>query len=253
MTDPAWTLHHGDALTVLHTLPDDSVDAVITDPPYCSGGTATAQRTSRTTRGKYVSTGVEHQLADFDGDNRDQRGYLAWMTLVLTQCYRTARHGAPLLLFTDFRQLPVNSDALQAAGFTWSGIVTWHKPIARPRKGGFKRDCEYVLWGVKGHVDAVRNPVYLPGLYSASQPRGSQRHHITQKPDQLMRELVKICPEGGTVLDPFTGSGSTGAAALTNGRGFIGIEHSAHYADIARQRLISTPPPLQASPPPDRT
>ncbi|MFJ2002165.1 DNA-methyltransferase [Streptomyces chartreusis] len=123
------------------------------------------------------------------------------------------------------------------SGWTWRGIVPWHKPISRPYKGGFNRACEYILWGTKGPVDAARNPVCLPGLYSASQPRGSKRHHITQKPDELMAELVKICAPEGTVLDPFTGSGSTGVAALTSGRNFIGIEQSAPIADTAHQRL----------------
>lgn len=237
MTPPSWQLHRGDALTVLHTLPTGSVDAVVTDPPYCSGGTTAAQRTSQSARGKYVSGDAQHKLADFDGDTRDQRGYFAWMSLVLGQCYRISRTSAPLLLFTDWRQLPVNSDALQAAGWTWRGIVPWHKPIARPSKGGFKRACEYALWATKGPVDAARNPVYLPGLYSASQPRGSKRFHITQKPDELMRELVKICVPDGTILDPFAGSGSTGVAALAEGRSFVGVELSERYAETARERL----------------
>ncbi|MDH6216660.1 DNA modification methylase [Streptomyces pseudovenezuelae] len=61
--------------------------------------------------------------------------------------------------------------------------------------------------------------------------------HITQKPVEVMQELVKICPPGGTVLDPFTGSGTTGVAALREGRQFIGVELSKHYADIAEERL----------------
>lgn len=61
--------------------------------------------------------------------------------------------------------------------------------------------------------------------------------HITQKPVEVMQELVKICPPGGTVLDPFAGSGTTGVAALREGRQFIGIELSEHYADITEARL----------------
>lgn len=234
---PTWTLHRGDALTLLRGLPDASASATITDPPYNSGGTTTAQRTSDTARGKYVNGNAQHQLPDFDGDNRDQRSYTLWLTLILTECYRITERAGPLLVFTDFRQLPATSDALQAAGWTWRGIVPWHKPISRPTKGGFNRACEYVLWGTKGPVDAARNPVCLPGLYSASQPRGKSRVHITQKPDALMAELVKICVPEGTVLDPFTGSGSTGVAALASGRSFVGIEQSPQIAATARTRL----------------
>ncbi len=52
-----------------------------------------------------------------------------------------------------------------------------------------------------------------------------------------MQQLVRICPENGVVLDPFTGSGSTGVAALREGRRFVGAELSPHYAEVAEQRL----------------
>ncbi|MBB1258323.1 DNA-methyltransferase [Streptomyces alkaliterrae] len=234
-----WTLHRGEALSVLTGLPDGCVDAVITDPPYNSGGVGAA-RTSSTARQKYVSSDAKHTLADFDGENRDQRSYLAWMTMLLGQCYRLTRSGGPLLVFTDWRQLPITSDALQAAGWTWRGVVPWHKPNSRPAKGGFRRACEYILWATRGPVDAARNPVYLPGLMSVSQPSGSKRVHITQKPLELMRELVQICAPGGTVLDPFAGSGSTGVAALESGREFVGVEMSEHYHRVAHERLSRT-------------
>ncbi|MBB4987480.1 DNA-methyltransferase [Streptomyces nymphaeiformis] len=237
MTHSTWTVHQGDALTTLRTLPANSVDAVITDPPYNSGAATITARVNDTARGKYVRGDAQHDLPDFPGENRDQRGYLAWMTLVLTECLRTARPGTPLLLFSDYRQVPINSDALQAAGWSWRGIVPWHKPNARPQKGGFRRSCEYVLWATNGPIDAARNPVYLNGLVSGSQPRGRDRLHITQKPLEVMRELVRICAPEGTVLDPFTGSGSTGAAALAEGRSFVGVELSDQYIKIARQRL----------------
>lgn len=235
----AWTLHQTDALTALTALPTGSVDATITDPPYNSGGRTPNDRTGQGARDKYVSGDAKHQLPDFAGESRDQRGYLAWMTLVLTQCLRATTVGGPLLLFTDWRQLNVNSDALQAAGWVWRGVVPWNKPIARPQPGGFRRSCEYILWASNGPVDAARNPVYLPGLFTASQPRGNQRHHITQKPDELMDELVKICAPGGTILDPFAGSGSTGVSALRSGRAFVGMEITEQYAAVARQRLAA--------------
>lgn len=240
MNQPTWTLHHGDALTTLRALPTNSIDAVITDPPYNSGAATITARTNDTARGKYVSGDAQHDLPDFPGESRDQRGYLAWMALVLTECLRAARPGTPLLLFSDYRQVPINSDALQAAGWSWRGIIPWHKPTARPQIGGFRRSCEYVLWGTNGPIDAARNPVYLDGIVTGSQPRGTKRLHITQKPLEVMRELVRVCAPEGTVLDPFAGSGSTGAAALAEGRSFVGIELSSEYARVARDRLAVT-------------
>ncbi|WP_055588655.1 DNA-methyltransferase [Streptacidiphilus griseoplanus] len=233
-----FTLHTGDALTILPTLTPSSVDAVICDPPYNSGAATVRERTSQSARGKYVSGDAQHQLPDFDGDSRDQRGYLAWMSMVLAACYRAVRPGGAALVFTDWRQLPTTTDALQAGGFTWRGVAVWHKPLARPTKGGLKRDCEFIVWGSHGAMVPGNDPVYLPGLYTGSQPRGTERQHITQKPLDVMRQLVRIVPPGGTVLDPFAGSGTTGAAALAEGRRFVGIEQSPHYAQITRERLM---------------
>jgi site-specific DNA-methyltransferase (adenine-specific) len=230
-------LHRGDALSVLRTLPDGTADAVITDPPYNSGGRTATQRRTQNARDKYVSGDAQHELADYEGDNRDQRSYGFWLTLVLTERRRVAGPGAPALVFTDWRQLPITSDALQAAGWTWRGIVVWHKPIARPRRGGFSQNTEYLLWGTYGEVLADRNPVCLPGLVSGSQPRGNSRKHITQKPVEVMRQLVQVCPPDGTVLDPFAGSGTTGEAARVEGRKFLGIELSKHYHQVASERL----------------
>ncbi|WP_130796426.1 DNA-methyltransferase [Streptomyces otsuchiensis] len=234
----SYVLHRGDALTILKSLPEESIDCVITDPPYNSGGRTSSDRTSRTARAKYTSGDAAHDLANFPGENRDQRSYRAWLAEILTESYRAAREHAVALVFSDWRQCPTTSDALQMAGWTWQGKIAWIKPASRPRKGGFKQSTEYILWGVKGTLDNTRD-LYLPGDFSASQPR-KDRVHITQKPVEVMQQLVQVCPEGGTVLDPFAGSGSTGVAALREGRRFVGIELSDHYADVAEQRLLQT-------------
>jgi site-specific DNA-methyltransferase (adenine-specific) len=235
---PEWTLHHGDALTLLPTL-SALVDAVICDPPYNSGGRTNAERKNQSARDKYVSGDAQHTLADFDGDTRDQRGYTHWLGLVLAESSRLTRPGGSLLTFTDWAQLPATSDALQAAGWTWRGIIPWRKPISRPVKNGFRRECEYVLWGTRGEPLRHAPTIYLPGWLEGSQPRGKARVHITQKPVDVMRQLVRIAPEGGTILDPYTGSGTTGVAALAEGRHFIGIEQSATYISSARGRLAA--------------
>lgn len=231
-----YTLHRGDALTILSDLLDESVSAVITDPPYNSGGRTSSQRTSRTARAKYTSGDAAHKLPNFPGENRDQRSYMRWLTELLTESYRASRYNAVCMVFSDFRQGPTTSDALQMAGWTWYGTLPWIKPSSRPRKGGPKQSAEFIVWGVKGSLDRSRD-LYLPGHYIASQPRGRHRVHITQKPVSVMQQLVQVAPEGGTVLDPFAGSGSTGVAALREGRNFIGIELDDEIADSAEQRL----------------
>lgn len=219
---------------MLATLPDASVDAVITDPPYSSGGAFRGDR-MQDSYTKYARGNIAGDAPAFTGDNRDQRAYGYWCSLWLGECLRVTLPGGVVAMFTDWRQLPATSDALQAGGWVWHGIVPWMKPAARPQAGRFANQCEYVVWGTAGPRANGGFGWTLPGFFQANPPR--DREHLTQKPLSVMRELVKIAPKGGTVLDPFMGAGTTGVAALIEGRGFIGAELAPHYQRIARERI----------------
>jgi site-specific DNA-methyltransferase (adenine-specific) len=235
--DDAVTLYGGDALAVLRDLPSASVDAVITDPPYSSGGMVRGDRAGADVKAKYSgSYGKQPDYADFTGDNRDQRGYGYWLALWLSEALRLTQPGRLCLLFTDWRQLPVTTDAIQSGGWVWRGIVPWAKPSSRPMPGGFAASCEYVVWGSAGPMERdYIDGVYLPGFFQANSPR--EREHLTQKPVDIMRQMVKVSPEAGVVLDPFMGSGTTGVAAVGEGRRFVGVEMLTHYQRVAERRI----------------
>ncbi|APP01118.1 site-specific DNA-methyltransferase [Xanthomonas perforans] len=226
-------LLQGDALTILPTLEANSFDALITDPPYASGGLTAAAR-ARPPSTKYCRDGGH---ADFVGDERDQRSHLKWMHLWLSECARVLKDGAPVLLFTDWRQLPLTTDALQIAGFTWRGITVWDKTEGvRPQLGRFRNQAEYIVWGSKGNMPLDRRAPVLPGVIRES-VRKADKHHLTGKPTELMRRLVSICEAGGQILDPFAGSGTTLVAAKLEGYGWTGVEISPHYAEVVRNRF----------------
>jgi site-specific DNA-methyltransferase (adenine-specific) len=225
--EAAVTIYHGDALAVLRELPSESVDCIITDPPYSSGGMYRGDRAASTTA-KYVQSGQVLQHGDFAGDNRDQRAYLAWCSLWLAECLRIAKPGAVCALFTDWRQLPITTDALQAGGFIWRGIGAWDKTeAARPMKGRYRNQCEYLVWGSRGGM-ADAGPC-LPGVWRVT-VGGSEKHHIAGKPEKLMQMLVEICPPGGT--------------AKETGRRAVGIEIGEQWATVARDRLSQDVLPL---------
>ena len=235
-SDDLVQLYAGDALAFLRELPTGSVNAVITDPPYSSGGMVRSDRAGSSTSAKYVSTGSSSKaLTDFSGDNRDQRAYGYWSALWMGEALRVTNPGGVILAFTDWRQLPATTDAVQAGGWVWRGIVPWYKPVSRPYSGRFTNHCEYVVWGSNGRMPTDHSAPVLPGFYQASAPR--DREHQTQKPLDVMRELVKIVPVGGTVLDPFMGSGTTGVAATVEGRKFIGCEMVPHFAEVSERRI----------------
>jgi site-specific DNA-methyltransferase (adenine-specific) len=233
-------LHHGEALAVLRELPSDTFDALITDPPYSSGGLFKSDRSASTTD-KYVQGGQRLARADFSGDNRDARSWRYWCQLWLSECCRLVKPSGYALVFTDWRQLPTATDALQAAGFVWRGIIAWDKgPGARaPHKGYCRHQCEYVIWGTRGPAPKATHAGPFPGCHHVS-VRQSDKHHITGKPTELMARLVEIVPPGGAILDPFAGSGTTAVAAIAAGRSCTAIEQDAHYFDIARRRLTAT-------------
>lgn len=168
--DGTSSLYKGDSLGVLANLPTASIDAVVTDPPYSSGGMVRGDRAGANVKAKYSgSYGVQPDHAEFTGDNRDQRAYAYWCALWLSECLRITKPGGLALLFTDWRQLPATTDALQSGGWVWRGVVPWHKPTSRPMPGGFTSACEYVVWGSAGPVERdYANGVYLPGFYQAN-------------------------------------------------------------------------------------
>jgi site-specific DNA-methyltransferase (adenine-specific) len=245
-----WQVVTGDCLDVLRQLPDGCVDAVVTDPPYSSGGAFRGDRMIKTSD-KYrgwsqnedgSSKKPEAEYPEFTGDNRDQRGYLYWCALWLGECRRVLKPGGVILMFTDWRQLPTTTDAIQAGGLIWRGIVVWDKGIGRPVKGRFRNHVEYVCWGSNGPMNAEANPVYPSSVFRHTPPRPDDREHMTQKPVQLLADLMEIVVPGGTVLDPFMGSGTTGVACMTTGRSFIGCEMSPEYCHIARRRIAEAVP-----------
>ena len=91
------TLYQGDALSILQTLPDDLMDAVVTDPPYSSGGVSLSAKQSDPAQ-KYQKSGTKRTYPPMLGDGKDQRSFTAWAVLWLSECWRVSKDGAPLLV-----------------------------------------------------------------------------------------------------------------------------------------------------------
>lgn len=230
-----YMLRGGDTLSLLQQMPTGSVDAIITDPPYSSGGAFRGDRTDNTQK-KYVLTTVETERPSFSGDNRDQRSFQYWMSLWLSEALRVTKPGSPIVLFSDWRQLPTITDSLQAGGFVWRGIAVWDKTeAARPSLGRFRSQSEFIVWGSNGALSDDRGVGCLPGVFR-SIVRQDDKHHQTGKPTPLMREVVKICTPGGIILDPFAGSFTTGVAAILEGYLAIGFELEPSYIEISKNR-----------------
>lgn len=231
---PTWEIRKEDAIRGLRALPEDVAGAIVTDPPYSSGGLYRGDR-ARPTSEKYVLGTSLAYRPEFAGDSRDQLSYLWWSWMWMAEGLRVVHPGGSLLVFSDWRQLATTITAVQAAGWVYRGIVVWDKTLAsRPQAGRFRAQAEYVVWGTRG--DAPTSGECLLGVVTCSS-LGPDREHIAEKPAEVLDVLVSVSPADGLVIDPFCGSGTTGVSCLRLGRSFLGFEIDPLWAEKARERL----------------
>lgn len=231
---PKIEIYRGNALDVLRG-DVGRFDAVITDPPYASGSTLAGKQVS--TAKKYTGTKGRCPFPDFVGDAMDTRAWSHMMRELLEAAREKSTPGAPLAIFIDWRNLPTLTDAIQWAGWSLRGVAVWDKITSRPQKGRFRQQAEFLVWGSNGHMPVDRGVPCLPGVFRATNVQSGERIHQTQKPMEIMREVVKITAPGGRILDPFAGSGTTLAAARAEGYDAAGIEVHGEIAAAAAERL----------------
>jgi len=243
------TLINADCLDVLPLIEAGSVDAVVTDPPYSSGGQFRGDR-ARGVVEKYVQSGVIAERSDFSGDNLDQRVWQQWAAWMLSDCRRACKAGAVLECFIDWRQLPALTDAAQLAGWVWRNVCTWWKPGIRMVKGRFSNSSEFVVYATNGPHDQDAEDTQQ-NVFQCAPECGDDKVHIAEKPETVLEWLVRGTVRRGLIADPFMGSGTTGVAAVRLGRRFIGIEIESKYFRIAvnrikaelRKTVLFEPPP----------
>lgn len=231
-----WCVVVGDSLPILAALPPRSIDAVITDPPYSSGGLFRGDRAKSTDR-KYTLAGGRGARPDFQGDVRDQRSFALWWAVWGGLARAASKRDGRLVAFSDWRQAGATQDAIQCAGWILRGMVPWDKGEgSRPVPGGFRQSCEFVHWATVGALPpCVAGVTVLPGRLPFPVLR-DDKHHQTGKPTECMRAIAKIAPPNGVVLDPFAGSGTTGIGALLEGRRAIMVEMDPEIAQTAIRR-----------------
>ena len=205
MTQP-YSLHTGDCLDVLKTLDAESIDAIVTDPPYGLAYKCDSKRfTGGSNNNRRPGQGKKWPKIANDDKPFDPSPWLAWDKVILFGCNHFAS------------RLPVGT------------TLVWIKRN-ESAYGSFLSDAE-LAWMKGGHGVYC----YKDMSYQAS----NQRFHPTTKPLPLMQWCIrklKLKP-GATILDPFMGSGSTGVAAIREGFKFVGIELNPEYVEIAQKRI----------------
>ena len=220
----SWTIHHGDCLELLRTIHDASVDAVITDPPYMVGS---------------ISVGNASAKA---GTWADMENSAYWFSAWMRECKRVLKPTGYLLVFGNWRSIPTLIRALSLCELQAHSCMVWDKKWIGPAyTNALRPRYEVVMFSAmpEARIDDRKQPDVYECKWMAGNMKTTK--HPAEKPVELMRHLCGLVTHpGDVVLDPFAGSGSTGEAAVTERRRFIGIEREAEYVEIAKARIGAT-------------
>jgi modification methylase len=245
---------HGDCVAALARLPAGSVDLVFADPPYNLQLAGELHRPDNS-RVDGVAAAWD-QFADFAEYDRFTRDWLA-------QCRRVLKPDGGLWVIGTYHNIFRIGAALQDLGFWVLNDVIWRKTNPMPNFRGrrFTNAHETLLWcahskesrytfnyeAMKALNEDVqmRSDWLIPLCGGPERLRGGdgRKAHPTQKPEALLhRILLASTRPGEIVLDPFFGTGTTGAVAKRLGRHFIGIERDPAYVALARARIATVRP-----------
>ncbi|HEY1614096.1 MAG TPA: site-specific DNA-methyltransferase [Rhizomicrobium sp.] len=245
----------GDCIERMRSLPDGCADLIFADPPY----NLQLEGELRRPDNSRVDAVDDHwdQFASFADYDRFTREWL-------TEARRLLKDTGALWVIGSYHNIFRVGVALQDLGFWILNDVIWRKSNPMPNFRGrrYTNAHETLIWASKERkqktytfnyeaMKSLNDDLQMRSDWTLPICSGGERikdesgakAHSTQKPEALLhRVIVGSTKPGETVLDPFFGSGTTGAVARRLGRRFIGIERDAHYARIARERLAGVEP-----------
>ncbi len=248
-------VHVGDCVEVLRSLPDRSVDIVFADPPYNLqlGGDLLRPDNSKVDA---VDDDWD-QFASFEHYDRFTREWLS-------ECRRVLKDDGTLWVIGSYHNVFRLGVAVQDLGFWVLNDIIWRKSNPMPNFKGtrFTNAHETLIWAAKSRgqkrytfnydaLKAFNEDVQMRSDWTLALCTGEERlkgedgqkAHPTQKPEGLLhRVLLAASKPGDVVLDPFFGTGTTGAAAKRLGRQWIGIERDPNYAKLAKKRIDKVTP-----------
>jgi site-specific DNA-methyltransferase (adenine-specific) len=244
-------LLQGDCREILAQFPDNHFDMVFADPPYMlsnDGFTVHAGKRASVNKGKWdKSRGLEE----------DFKFHMEW----IAACRRVLKPEGTLWISGTYHSIYACGYALQLHSFKLLNDIAWYKPNASPNLSCrfFTASHETLLWARKSakakHVfnykemregewgkDFLKKPgKQMRSIWAINTPPPEEKtfgKHPTQKPIELLRRIVLASTKpGALILDPFSGSASTGLAAVANGRSFVGVEMERKYLELAVKRF----------------
>lgn len=246
---------HGDSTQVLKNFPDNSVDLIFADPPY------NLQLENELIRPNQTIV----DAVDDDWDKFDSFGvYDDFSSSWLSECQRVLKPSGSIWVIGSYHNIFRVGAIMMNLGFWILNDVIWHKTNPMPNFRGtrFTNATETMIWAKKDkdskynfNYHAMKNlneEKQMQNVWRLPLCRGEERimidgekAHSTQKPEALLyRVILSSSDPDDIVLDPFFGSGTTGAVAKKLKRRFIGIERAEKYVEVATKRIAEIPEPL---------
>ncbi len=244
-------LYQGDSLDILAKLSANSVDMIFADPPYnLSNDGFTVHAGKRVS----VNKGNWDKSRGFKDDYEFHHKWLA-------ACLRVLKQNGTLWVSGTYHSIYQCGHAMQALGYHILNDIAWFKPNAAPNLSCrfFTASHESLIWARKekkakhtfnynlmknGHwpEDSIKKPgLQMRSVWSIGTPKPNEKKfgkHPTQKPEELLNRIVLASTKKGDVIvDPFTGSSTTGIAAYRHGRNFIGIDTEKEFLDLSIKRF----------------
>lgn len=220
-----------DCRSVIKNIPDNSVDFILTDPPYNLSQHSTGNISL------YGRAPMNNDVAAWDKINFNPEEWA-------DEFIRILKPTGNLFIFTSYNQLGRWYNCLDKK-FDTSNFMIWHKTNPAPKifKAGFLNSCEMIFtcWNKKhtwNFISQSEMHNFIESPICMRPERLSSPKHPTQKPTSILKKMIKIASnEQDIIFDPFMGVGSTGVAALQLNRKFIGVELDKIYFDAAKNRL----------------
>jgi len=254
-----FTLYHGDCIDLLNKIEENSVDMIFADPPYfLSSGTFTCQN------GKMVSV----KKGDWDLSNGLKKNFEFHQEWI-NACKRVLKPNGTIWISGTYHSIYQCGFALEIAGFHILNDIAWFKPNASPNLSCrfFTASHETLIWARKSknakHIfnydlmkdgdweedQLKKKGLQMRSVWSINTPKPSEKNwgkHPTQKSFDLLRRIVLASTNiNDLIIDPFTGSSTTGLAAYRYGRRFIGVDIETIYLDLSIKRFRELDKQLQ--------
>ena len=217
-------LRQGDCLELMKDIPDESIDLLVTDPPY-----------------KIVQGGCTNKAVRLKGSNQEQlkKGTLFNNNSIkfsewIPEVYRVLKNNSHCYIMSNDRNINELLNICEKVGFKLLNILVWGKSKHSPNRY-YLKNCECIVFLRKGKAKNINNMGTKQLLLIDNV---ENKNHPSEKPIKLMKILIKNSTnEQDKVLDPFMGSGTTGIACKELNRNFIGIELDEKYFKIAKERI----------------